>query len=145
MYTNKAIVHILLPIVAAIIINAIIYSEKMSRQNKNNKLSKYLPPGYVIAVVWMIILGLLGYVHYLVYPSQQSVIIVMAILFCLAYPFLTNGLQQSKAGVYNVLSFIIALVVFISVYSKRKNAVYYVLPFLLWTFYVASITVLVNK
>lgn len=146
---KTAIVHILLPIVAAITINAIIYSngwnDDNAKKNANQEMSKYLPPGYIIAVVWIFILGLLGYAHYRVYPSKESMIITLAIIYCLAYPFLTSGLQQSKAAIYNVLSFFIALIVLVSIYYKKRSAVIYTVPFLLWTLYVSSVTVLVNK
>jgi tryptophan-rich sensory protein len=143
---NKAIVHIFLPIIAAIIINVIIYTSDWNNQKpQDQQMSRYLPPGYIIAVVWIIILGLLGYTHYLVYPGKESVIIILAILYCLSYPFLTSGLQQDKAPVYNVLSFVIAVFVLFSVYLKQKRATLYIMPLLLWTLYVSIITVFVNQ
>lgn len=132
------IYHVLTPIILACILNIYIYSRGWNSKGniKNNKL----PPGYIIAIVWIIILGLLGYVHYIVYPSYASWVLVAAILYCLAYPFLTAGLKQEKAGIYNALSLVIAVVVFYNVYIKNSNVTLFVLPFLLWTTYVNVVT-----
>jgi tryptophan-rich sensory protein len=129
------IVHVIVPVVAAILINGLIYALGWNRE-QNDKSGKYLPPGYVIGIIWIIILGLLGYTHYLTYPSYASYIIVMAVLYCLAYPFLTSGLRAENAGMYNLLSLIIAIAVIVSVGMKDINAIGYTIPFLIWTTYV---------
>ena len=131
------IVHVIVPVVAAILINGLIYALGWNReQNDKSASGKYLPPGYVIGIVWIIILGLLGYTHYLTYPSYASYIIVMAVLYCLAYPFLTSGLRAENADIYNLLSLMIAIVVIVSVGMKEINAIGYTIPFLIWTTYV---------
>tara|TARA_B110000003_G_C16628906_1_gene525899 strand:+ start:1891 stop:2289 length:399 start_codon:yes stop_codon:yes gene_type:complete len=122
-------IHIIIPIILAIILNYYIYTQKWNNNDPNPKL----PPGYIIGSIWIIILGLLGYIHFLLYPSIQSWIIVITILYCLAYPFLTSGLQNT---IYNLISLFLAIIVFISVYYKNKLQIIYVIPFLLWTSYV---------
>jgi tryptophan-rich sensory protein len=132
-----AVVHTLVPVVAAMVLNGIIYGLGWnSEQNDNSMNNKYLPPGYVIAGVWVIILGLLGYTHYLVYPSYASAIIVLAVLYCLAYPFLTGGLRGDNADILNLISLVIAIAVILSVGMKDVRAIVYTIPFLLWTTYV---------
>ncbi len=139
----KLLLHILLPVIAAVIINIVIYTQRWNTDDKNvEAMQKYLPPGYVIAIVWVIILGLLGFTHYLIYPSFASFAIILAILYCLAYPFLTAGLQAYKAGFYNVLSFVIALLISVFTFMENKMATIYTIPFLLWTTYVSIITLL---
>ena len=135
-------IHVLVPIILAGLMNAFIYmqgwnKESGSRVDNNNA---FLPPGYVIAIVWIIILGLLGYTHFLVYPSTASWVIVFAVLYCLAYPFLTSGLQTKNAFIYNLLSLIIALFVFGFVYSQNVYAAMFTIPFILWTLYVNIVT-----
>ena len=125
--------HIFIPIILAIIINFYIYTQGW---NNNNEKSKWLPPGYIIGIVWIIILGLLGYIHFLMYPSIQSWIIVFAISYCLAYPFLTSGLKDTNSKIYNIIALIIAIIVFISVFYKNKLTSLLSLPFLVWTLYV---------
>jgi tryptophan-rich sensory protein len=129
----KVLLHIFIPIILACVINFYIYAMGL---NNNNEKSKWLPPGYIIGIVWIIILGLLGYIHFLMYPSIQSWIIVFAISYCLAYPFLTSGLKDTNSKIYNIIALIIAIIVFISVFYKNKLTSLLSLPFLVWTLYV---------
>ena len=136
----KVLLHIFIPIILACVINFYIYTMGW---NNNNEKSKWLPPGYIIGIVWIIILGLLGYIHFLMYPSIQSWIIVFAISYCLAYPFLTSGLKNTNSTVFNVIALVLAIIVFISVFYKNKLTSLLTIPFLLWTLYVNII--LFNK
>lgn len=140
MNIKKAILHVILPILAAVIINIVIYTQGWN--NNNYEPSKYLPPGYAIAIIWIFILGLLGFTNYLVWPSTASIIIIIAIIYCLAYPFLTTGLQEDKGDTYNILAFIIASTVSMIVFMHKKTAVLYTLPFFIWTMYVSIVTLL---
>lgn len=124
-------IHILVPIMLAIVLNFYIYTQGWNNDNEKN--SK-LPPGYIIGSIWIIILGLLGYIHFLLYPSVYSWFIVLTILYCLSYPFLTSGLQNTDNNIYNVIALILAIIVTIIMYYKSN--IIYAIPFLLWTFYV---------
>lgn len=124
-------IHILVPIILAIILNFYIYIQGWNNDNQKN--SK-LPPGYIIGSIWIIILGLLGYIHFLLYPSVYSWFIVLTILYCLSYPFLTSGLQNTDNNYFNLIALILAIIVTIIMYYKSN--IIYVIPFLLWTFYV---------
>ena len=124
-------IHILVPIIWAIILNFYIYIQGWNNDNQKN--SK-LPPGYIIGSIWIIILGLLGYIHFLLYPSVYSWFIVLTILYCLSYPFLTSGLQNTDNNYFNLIALILAIIVTIIMYYKSN--IIYVIPFLLWTFYV---------
>lgn len=126
------IFHIFLPIILAIIINFYIYTQGWN----NNNNTKGLPPGYVIGIVWIIILGLLGYIHFLHYPSIISWFIVLTILYCLSYPFLTSGLEETNNTIYNMIALILAIILFSMVFYKNKINSLLVIPFLLWTLYV---------
>jgi tryptophan-rich sensory protein len=87
--TNPAI-HIIMPIIFAISMNFLIYRYKLFYTNK--ELYKYLPPGYVIGIIWTILLGMLGYVHYLLYrfanyrETFMSCYVIFIIIFCIFYP-----------------------------------------------------------
>jgi len=124
-------IHIFVPIVLAIVLNFYIY---MQGWNNDNEKNSKLPPGYIIGSIWIIILGLLGYIHFLLYPSGYSWFIVLTILYCLSYPFLTSGLQNTDNNIYNLIALILAIIVTIIMYY-RSNIIY-AIPFLLWTFYV---------
>ena len=129
----KVLLHIFIPIILACVINFYIYTMGW---NNNNNNTEGLPPGYVIGTIWIVILGLLGYIHFLMYPSIQSWIIVFAISYCLAYPFLTSGLKDTNSKIYNIIALIIAIIVFISVFYKNKLTSLLSFPFLVWTLYV---------
>lgn len=122
------ILHILLPILFAIIINIIIFTQF----DNNQKNNKNLPPGYIIGIVWIFILGLLGYLHYLFYNSIISKIIFITIFYCLIYPFLTSNLTNID-NTYNIIAFLLASVVLFITYHKNKFAA---IPFFIWTLYV---------
>jgi tryptophan-rich sensory protein len=124
-------IHILVPIILAIVLNFYIYTQGWNNDNEKN--SK-LPPGYIIGSIWIIILGLLGYIHFLLYPSVYSWFIVLTILYCLSYPFLTSGLQDTDNSIYNLIALLLAIIVTIIMYYKSN--IIYSIPFLLWTFYV---------
>ena len=148
---NNMYTHILTPIILAIITNIIIYTSGWNMDSKKDK-QKYdlLPPGYVIAIVWIIILGLLGYLHYLIWnlKNQQfslaSISIILFILFCLAYPFLTNGLNVNKGLLLNLITLVLAFILAIIVLYQTKNIFYliYLIPLILWAFYVNLVFVL---
>ena len=124
-------IHILVPIILAIVLNFYIYTQGWNNDNEKN--SK-LPPGYIIGSIWIIILGLLGYIHFLLYPSGYSWFIVLTILYCLSYPFLTKGLQNTDNNYFNLIALLLAIIVTIIMYYKSN--IIYAIPFLLWTFYV---------
>ena len=124
-------IHILVPIILAIVLNFYIYTQGCNNDNEKN--SK-LPPGYIIGSIWIIILGLLGYIHFLLYPSVYSWFIVLTILYCLSYPFLTSGLQDTDNNYFNLIALLLAIIVTIIMYYKSN--IIYAIPFLLWTFYV---------
>jgi len=130
------LLHIFLPIVAASIMNLVIYLQGWNKQKKT--VNPYLPPGYVIAIVWTILLGLLGYAHYLVYPSYASWIIVAAIIYCLLYPILV--MQNISESALNFLALVIALVVCVSSYTQKSVTIYLTIPFVAWSLYVNVVT-----
>jgi|LakMenE09Jun09ns_1017247.scaffolds.fasta_scaffold00383_2 tryptophan-rich sensory protein len=131
-------IHVLLPVLAACILNGYIYLMGWNSTKSENPL---LPPGYVIGIVWIIILALLGYAHYLVYPSYSSWVIVAAIVYCLMYPFLTNGLKDRMMYLFNGIALIFAILVFATCYSTVVESAVYTVPFLLWSVYVNIVTI----
>lgn len=137
--TYTIIFHILVPVLLACMVNGYIYFKGWNSEAKDSKnsLSKnpLLPPGYVIAIVWVIILSLLGYAHYLTTPQYSSWVIIIAIAYCLSYPFLTLGLQ-SKMSLFNALALIFSIAVTATCYATVIEATPYTIPFLLWTVYV---------
>lgn len=133
----KYLFHIFIPIIIAIIVNSIIYSSGVNIDSNKDNI-KMLPPGYVIAIIWIIILGLLGYANYLVRNSFASFIIIIAIVYCLLYPFLTNKYKKLNISnkTFDSLALAIAILVCFMCYLQDSKTIYYTLPFVIWTLYV---------
>jgi len=96
-YLNEPLFHIGIPVIMTVIINGIIYSTnvRMYTSPSTEKSIVQLPPGYVIGSIWIVLLGLLGYVHYLLYKINNKIsfecfFLEVFILFCLSYPFITQ-------------------------------------------------------
>lgn len=140
---KSPLLHIVIPIVLAIIINALMYSFKKDYKSQDYVKNKLLPPGYVIGIIWIIILGLLGYSHYLLVSQNNkvtvsSVMIVILVIFCLMYPFMTGGLKKKYSNIHilNLITLIFAFIVALNVILQNRIAFYYMIPLLLWAIYV---------
>lgn len=127
--------NILIPILLAGIVNFIIYQQKWNINNSTER-NKLLPPGYVIAIVWVIILGLLGAVNFLVSPSIATVFVIATIIYCISYPFLTAGLKKTNMYIFNVVALLLSYIAALTVLYVRPFACILMVPLLLWTSYV---------
>ena len=132
---KKPETHIFTPIAFAMIMNALIYKYKLLYTNIKNP---NLPPGYIIGTVWIVILGILGYVHYQLYKSANyhetpmSKYIIFVILFCISYPILVYIFPQISR-LLDVVTFILAIYLIVTITPKYQI---YISPFFLWSFYV---------
>jgi tryptophan-rich sensory protein len=135
---NNPLFYIFTPVILAIILNLIIYSFKWNKNEPN----PYLPPGYVIGIVWIIIFGLLGYAYYLILNERNkitlgSISIILMILFCLLYPFLTGGFNNKYISrLLNMLTLIFSIIVGFIIFSESKYIYLYIIPLILWSLYV---------
>ena len=130
--------NILTPIILAIITNFLIYYYKIYDQGKN--MNKFLPPGYIIAIIWIILLGLLGYIHYLLRKLQKresftSLFVIFLVLFCIAYPAIT-GLKKKNSYLLNLLTLIFSFILGLLIISESTNIFLYLIPLLIWASYV---------
>ena len=139
---ENPIVHIAFPIICAIIMNVIIYSFKWNVRTSEGKINNPLiPPGYIVGSVWIIIFGLLGYVHYLLYKQNNgvsfvSISVVCFFIFCLLYPVLTSGLSKQNANMLNLLTLILSFSLAIVLVKTLPSTFKYIIPLLLWASYV---------
>jgi len=140
------LIHIIIPIFIACIVNLYIF--KKGEYKEYNIKNKYLPEGYIIGIIWTIILGLLGYVHYLTHNSIISIIIIIVIIYCSLYPLLTSKLNNKESIKYNLLGLLLAFLLFILIilkYKKDKMIYVYILPLLIWNIYICIVTIFFNE
>lgn len=132
------ILYILLPILAALTVNGIIFWKRWG-SGSGQPSSKLLPSGWVIGTIWTILFGLLGMTMYL-HRNNISILIALILLFliCLLYPVYTRGLQgQSRvAKIANMITLVVALMITGMIYANNKKNTWWMLPLILWAFYV---------
>ena len=143
---NPVIYNISIPVFLAILMNGIIYTFGINNYQKDkdkmidkNKL-KFLPPGYIIGIIWIIIFGLLGYSHYLTYNVTNSInfgslSIIILILYSLAYPLIT-GLKPENSDLYNIIALILSFSCALIISFFSKYVLLYFIPLLVWVSYV---------
>jgi len=141
-YLNQPLFHISIPIIMTIIINGIIYSTnvRMYTSPSIKKSIIQLPPGYIIGIVWIILLGLLGYIHYLLYKINNKIsfecyFLEVFILFCLSYPFITQ-FQEKLSRFMNFTSFVFSFILSLVIIHRSLSIFWYLIPLLLWITYV---------
>lgn len=131
---NKGI-HILVPIVFALILNFIIFIKKWEDTRKNT----LLPSGPYVGLIWMIIFVSLGNAHYLLYKKSKvtfaSLFLIGVMLFCISYPIITQ-LDRKKGVIMNVIAFILTSILLLFVYQESIEAFIYILPLFVWISYV---------
>jgi tryptophan-rich sensory protein len=138
--TNILLYSILIPIIAALMMNGIIYTFGINKQNNKNIINPLIPPGYIVGTIWIIIFGLLGYTHYLLYKlkdgiSFTSLFLIFVLLFCIAYPLIT-GLKEKSGLLLNLITLILAFILGMLVIIESKYIFIYVIPLILWAIYV---------
>jgi tryptophan-rich sensory protein len=136
---NSVWVHVLTPVVSALLMNGFIYGSGI-RQTSANK-NPYIPAGYIVGGIWTVLFGLLGYTHYLL--PEGSVArwsIVGFIVFSLLYPIFT-GLDARRGLLLNLISLVFAFVITILVAIESTKIVYYMIPLLAWIIYVNGVFV----
>ena len=130
--------HILIPIILAILMNGIIYTFGLNMDDKIK--NEYLPPGYIIGIFWIILLGLLGYIHYYLYHLDNrinfgSLSIVFLIIFCISYP-LISSLNIKNGYFLNLVSLILTFIVSLIVLQYSKYAFLFMIPLIVRNCYI---------
>ena len=138
--------HMLIPVLCAMAMNGFYYRNNTETPTSDIELL-YLPPGYIIGIIWTILFALLGYVHFLLYrlnnkSNYASVSVVFFILFSLAYP-VVQSIDEYYAYLFNVIALIVSFVVGLLVLSTSKTIFLYMIPLLGWVSYV-NVVVLYN-
>jgi tryptophan-rich sensory protein len=124
----------------AIAINTMIYRNNWL--NTKIQKSKYIPPGYIVGSIWVLLFGLLGYILYRLhnYTSVASIAIYIFILFSVLYPFITKLSSGSLSDICNKFALLLAYMVCYLVYSENPGLAIYLLPLFCWMTYVNIVT-----
>lgn len=142
------IANIAVPIVAALVVNGIIYAMRWNSEDRtraqSESSSRLLPPGGVIAAIWVVIFGFLGYTRYLVrYDPVANASVIVLLLLCLSYPFITAGLDWRAGVIANVVTLIFGFGAAIPVYACRRLALAFMAPLLVWLSYVNIVSAVI--
>ena len=129
-------IHILIPVIIAIILNYIIRVKNWS----NKKIERgLLPKGYYVGIIWIIIFIFLGNAHYILYKKNKvsvaSIFLIIVFLYCISYPIVTQ-LDQKKGKIMNLISLILSSILMVVVYNKSTEAFYYTIPLFIWASFV---------
>ena len=140
---NKPWGQILTFVIAALIVNVVsyalhIYGKRIHHGSYTH--NKLIPPGFVIAIIWVVLFGFFGYAHYLTYTAHggwcvASVAIIVFAVYCLLYPFLVAH-SEKRARLMNYIAFVLAFVVGLLVLEQSQTAFYYLIPVIAWTGYI---------
>ena len=134
---DSLILNISLPVGVAALENYIIYANGGMPTYTTNPM---LPPGYIVGIVWIILLGSLGYAHYLLYNLQggntiASSSVIVLILYCLSYPILIyyNTFKEKELNIFSLCITSVASLITFMTYPTAFAAM---LPTLVWISYV---------
>ena len=94
---------------------------------------KYLPPGYVIGIIWVLLFGLLGFIYK---KADFKIIIILFLFFCLLYGPITAGKSPRFIKNYNYLTLLFLVIV--SGVNYRQFV--YFIPFYAWIGYINYVT-----
>ena len=143
---NQVYIHILAPVVAALLMNGIIFSQKWNI-SKGLPRNPYIPPGGIVGAIWMILFALLGYVHYKLYSengnrfSNACIILILFFLYSLAYPILTSFSSNTNVfTILNIGALLFAAIATAHVWQEDSTLLPYMVPLMLWTGYVNIVT-----
>lgn len=128
----------------AVAMNGLVYGlgwNQESRGDSESPREPLLPPGYVIAIVWITLFALMGTVYGRLPGGSGARMALLAYTgYCLAYPLLTSGLRMgATADLLNAGALLgaLALVGYLTVETGKFP--WLLTPLLAWTGYVNAI------
>lgn len=113
---------------------------------RKGKRYNNLPSGWIIGCIWILIFALLGYSLYIsIKRNNLYVIMIIISIFCLclAYPYYTNNFQNKNIMFFgNIVTFVYILCCFIYISIDIPVIIKYMIPLLVWFFYIIGISFL---
>lgn len=143
---SQVYIHILAPVVLALLMNGLIFSQKWNI-SKGQPRNPYIPPGGIVGAIWMILFALLGYVHFQLYSqngnrfSNACIVLIIFFLYSLAYPILTSFSSiPDTFSTLNMGALLLAGIATVYVWQEDSALLPYMIPLILWTSYVNIVT-----
>jgi len=128
---------ILIPVILLISINFYMKYNNILLEDGGSSVIPGESREYIILSIWAILIGFLGYSFYLMRNNISCVaIIIIIIIYTLAYPFITLGKNRIQIESLNIIYILITYIIFLLVLSENSNASVYILPLLLWITYI---------
>jgi tryptophan-rich sensory protein len=115
------------------------YRKSGAMEYKRNKL---IPPGWFIAIVWVVLFGLLGYSHWLVRDANEgkaslaSIAIIVVGVWCLLYPIFVYLVGYKYVRLVNLLSLIVVFTLGLIIITESEKAFYWTIPLIFWNAYI---------
>lgn len=127
--------------ITALAMNGLVYGLGWNQESRApGNREPLLPPGYVIAVVWIVLFALMGTVYGQLRRGSGRLAVLAYAGYCLAYPLLTSGLRMgSTADLLNVGALLGALALVGYVAVETGKFPWLLTPLLAWTGYVNAV------
>lgn len=140
------ILFVLLALFGNVIFNGFDNKEDIKRSVKK-ETSKYLPPGYVIGIIWTLLFALLGFIYENIDSKKNKnnsskIVIVLFLIFCILYGPLTKGKSPMFVKKYNYLTFVFLGLMTYVIKDSVPNYIYYLIPFYMWIGYINYLTLM---
>jgi tryptophan-rich sensory protein len=130
-------ISILIPLIAVLAVNAIIYAAGWSENDPAYEAVPFNPPGWLVGAIWFVLYALWGAARWYAYQTglagrRASYWVGLLMLWGLAYPFITAGGDTGVSVLANLIS--LALVLWTATKLRRisKRAFWLVAPSVLW-------------
>ena len=119
-----------------------------NKEDTNSEIeidNQYLPQGYIIGYIWVIIFGILGYIYSNINSKEDKkyisrISIMFFIALCLMYGPITYGKSSRFIKNYNYIAFISLCILTYIISKNIKNYLLYLIPLYLWIGYVSLLT-----
>lgn len=129
------VANILVPVIATLALNGIIFSTGLQSDGELRELVPFAPPGWFIGAVWVVLFALYGVARWkAITAGAQNAAgwITGLMIWALAYPFTSAGFDLYYGALANLLSLIFALFVFVRTWRGEQVAAQWLVPSLLW-------------
>lgn len=140
-------IYIILVFILVAILGNIFFNNESDTQSEIEIDNKYLPAGYLIGAIWVIIFGILGYIYTKINLNKDKYCysrfsIMLFVVICFMYGPFTTGKSSRFIKNYNYIAFLLlCLLTYILSFNVQKYYIY-LIPLFLWVGYVSLLTLL---